>query len=273
MLNPSFNRYGQAGMYGDDTTASKGGIAITVDVTMPEDSPLQDVRSPSHPIAVALGSTSNAESQPPHLSRASASLSLGTSTLDKDFVLEIKQLDTGKSKALLETHPKILGQRALMATFVSNAPMQQSKPEIIFVADQSGSMGGERTKTLVAALRVFLKSLPVGINFNICYFGSIHSFLFPKSQAYDQGSLEKALESLNELRGQYGGTETLSAVKASIESRDNEQPLSVILATDGDIWQQQEFFDYLNESVAASKKALRVFALGIGNSVSRYVVF
>lgn len=157
-----------------------------------------------------------------------------------------------------------------MATLVLDAPIQQSKPEIIFVADQSGSMQGARTKTLVAALRIFLKSLPIGAKFNICYFGSSHSFLFPVSQVYDQQSLEKALKSLNGLDGEYGGTETLSAIRASIVSRDNKQPLSLILATDGDIWQQQELFDYLNDSVAGSPKALRVFALGIGNSVSRY---
>ena len=131
--------------------------------------------------------------------------------------------------------------------------------------------GGTRTKTLVAALRVFLKSLPVGIKFNICYFGTFHSFLFPVSQVYDQKCLDKALRSLDGLDGKCGGTETLKAVRASVESRDNEQPLSVILATDGDIWQQQELFDYLNGSVATSKKNLRVFALGIGDSVSRYV--
>ena len=158
-----------------------------------------------------------------------------------------------------------------MATFLQ-PHVQQSKPEVIFVADQSGSMRGARTKTLVAALRVFLKSLPVGIKFNICYFGKHHSFLFPKSQVYDQNSLVKALKSLDQLDGVYGGTETLRAVKASIESRDREQPLSLILATDGDIWQQQDLFDYLNDSVASCKKSLRVFALGIGNSVSRYVV-
>ena len=159
-----------------------------------------------------------------------------------------------------------------MATLVLEAPVQQSKPEIIFVADQSGSMRGAKTKTLVAALRVLLKSLPVAIKFNICYFGSSHSFLFPESQAYDQKSVEKALMSLDGLDGTYGGTETLSAMRASVESRDDKQPLSIILATDGDIWQQQELFDYLNHSVAGSKNALRVFALGIGDSVSRYVV-
>ena len=72
--------------------------------------------------------------------------------------------------------------------------------------------------------------------------------------------------------GRYGGTEILNAIMASVESRDNEQPLSIILATDGDTWQQQKFFDYLNDSVAVSKNVLRVFTRGIGNSVSRYVI-
>ena len=89
MLTLKPRRYGQAGMDHNDLAAVKGGIAITVDVNMPETSPLQELRSPSHPIAVALGRTSTSESQPPHLSRASATLSLGTSTLDRDFILEI----------------------------------------------------------------------------------------------------------------------------------------------------------------------------------------
>lgn len=180
--------------------------------------------------------------------------------------------DSGKAKALLEIHPTVSGQRALMATLVPKTPVQQSKPEVIFVADQSGSMRGPRTKTLTAALRVFLKSLPVGIKFNICYFGTYHSFLFPESPLYDQNSLEKALKSLDGLDGNHGGTETLSALKASVASRDNNQSLSIILATDGDIWQQQELFDYLNNSVATTKKTLRVFALGIGDSVSSALI-
>lgn len=88
-LTPDFCSYGHAGMDETDSTFSEGGIAITVDVNMPEDCPIQELRSPSHPIAVALGRTSTSESQPPHLSKASATLSLGSSTLDKDFVLEI----------------------------------------------------------------------------------------------------------------------------------------------------------------------------------------
>ena len=267
-------RYGNAKPDAPDriSTASSRGIAITVDISMAEESHLQEVRSPSHPIAVTLGRTSKALSETSHLSRASATLSLGTSTLDKDFVLDILHRDSGRPTALLETHTSVPGQQALMATLVSKNPAQLSKLEVIFVADQSGSMQGNRTQILVTALKVFLKSLPIAIKFNICLFGSGHTFLFPESQAYGKDSLGKALIFLKGLNGNYGGTETLSAVKASIDSRDHSENLSIILATNGDIWQQHDLFDYLNRSVAKSKKALRVFALGIGNSVSSALI-
>lgn len=56
MLTPKPCSYGQAGMDQNDTTVSEGDIAIIIDVQMPENSPIQAVRSPSHPIAVDLGS-------------------------------------------------------------------------------------------------------------------------------------------------------------------------------------------------------------------------
>lgn len=263
-------RYGNVELeaIGRDSTINAGGFALTVDINMEEDCPLREVKSPSHPIGVTLGRLSIGSQQEHRPSQASAILSLQGSALDKDFILEILHQDTGKPKALLETHPRIMGQRALMTTLVPKTTTNHAKPEIIFVADQSGSMGGAPTQTLVAALRVFFKSLPVGIKFNVCIFGSSHYFLFKKSQVYDQDSLAKAMQIIQALNGNCGGTETLSAVKASVESRDTKQDLSLILATDGDIWQQQALFDYLNSSVSQSKKSLRVFALGIGNAVS-----
>ena len=254
------------------STISAGKFAITVDLKMEVETPLQKIQSPSHPIVVALGRTSVAMSDHYNPSQASVALSLESAALEKDFILEIIYKDSSKPRALLETHPSMTGQRALMTTLVPRTPFQTSKPEIIFVADQSGSMRGARTQTLVAALKVFLKSLPVGIKFNICYFGSSPNLLFDKSQEYNQETLQRALESLRGLDGHNGGTETLSAVKASIESRHFDENLSMILATDGDIWQQQELFDYLNLSVSQSKRCLRVFALGIGDSVSSALI-
>lgn len=156
-----------------------------------------------------------------------------------------------------------------MATLVPQMGKGQGeKPEVIIVADQSGSMQGGRTLTLVGALRVLLKSLAVGMKFNICAFGSIPKFLWEKSHVYDEQSLAEALRFIDTFSAHLGGTETLSAVQASIKSRDPHRNLSMILATDGDIWQQEAFFSYLEEQLATSRKCIRVFPLGIGSSVS-----
>jgi hypothetical protein len=69
-----------------------------------------------------------------------------------------------------------------------------------------------------------------------------------------------------------GGTETFKAIKATIERRFTDLPLEIILLTDGDIWQQEELFAYVNQQVAKTKGNIRVFPLGIGNGVSHALI-
>lgn len=69
--------------------------------------------------------------------------------------------------------------------------LKSQKPEIIFIVDRSGSMA-RNMSTLVSALKIFLKSIPVGCMFNICSFGSNHSFLWTTSQLYSQDTLAEA---------------------------------------------------------------------------------
>ena len=47
----------------------------------------------------------------------------------------------------------------------------------IFVVDRSGSMGGRRIEITKEALKLFIKSLPVGSKFAILGFGSQSSFV------------------------------------------------------------------------------------------------
>lgn len=249
----------------------KGGISITVDVSIAQGSFIRGLQSPTHPIAVTMGNTSTSGATDPAMHRASATLSLGSTELEKDFVLIVLIKDLGTPKALLENHPSIPDQRAMLLTLVPKFSLPRSNPEIVFVADRSGSMRSN-IPTLVSALKVFLKSLPVGVRFNICSFGSSHTFLWPKSQAYSRDSMGDALAHVEGFDANYGGTETFGALKATIDNRYPDIPCEVMLLTDGDIWNQSDLFTYLNDEVKKSASNLRVFALGIGDGVSHALI-
>ncbi|KAH7383858.1 von Willebrand factor type A domain-containing protein [Pyrenochaeta sp. MPI-SDFR-AT-0127] len=252
--------------------AMGGKISITVDAEMAEGSFIQKIQSPTHPISMTMGTTSFAPNAEPTMTKASATLALGTAQLETDFVLQVIAKDTGVPKAVLETHPTIPNHRALMATLVPKFALPAEKPEIVFVCDRSGSMSGSRITLVIQALKVFLKSLPVGVKFNICSFGSKHSFLWKKSVTYSQSTLDEAIRHADTFSANFGGTEMLYPLKATIEQRYKDMPLEVMMLTDGEIWNQQALFSYLNQSVTESKAPIRIFTLGIGNGVSHSLI-
>ncbi|KAI4160759.1 MAG: hypothetical protein LQ342_005472 [Letrouitia transgressa] len=252
-------------------SSEAGKFRITVDIDLADGSTLRSVSSPSHPIEVSIGNMSTSRDKSPVPSRASATLALETCELGKDFVLEI-MFHGASPKAILETHPTIPGQRALMATLVPQLDLPSAKPEIIIVADRSGSMGGQKITTLQKALKVLLKSLPLGLQFNVCSFGSGNELLWPQSHHYGQDSLAEALKYVDGFEADFGGTETLGAIKAAIASRNEHEELAIVLCTDGDIWSHDDLFQFLNKQVSQSKNPLRVFPLGIGDCVSSSLI-
>ncbi|OCL07675.1 hypothetical protein AOQ84DRAFT_389365 [Glonium stellatum] len=247
-----------------------GSISLTVDIILGDENPIQKIQSPTHPIGVSMGtvSTSSLEENP-STTKGSVTLALGTAHLDEDFVLQIVARDIGQPKAILEMHPSLKNQRALMTTLVPKFALKQSKPEIIFIADRSGSME-DHIPTLISALQVFLKSLPVGTLFNICSFGARHEFLWPKSKAYNKSTLGKAIQYVDSFSANFGGTETFAAVEAAFKSRQKGLPTEIILLTDGDIWAQNQLFELIREE--AKDGSARVFPLGLGKSVSSALV-
>jgi hypothetical protein len=270
-------RYGQHEVLtgsANNVRTGDAGFEVTVDAEMPNGAAIKSVQSPSHPISVQIGfsSKSNVDSDEPSLQRASANLSLGSTGLDKDFILQVTATKLGEPSAVLENHPTIPNQRALMATLVPKFTIPADKPEIVFVCDRSGSMAGSKIDNLVSALNVFLRSLPVGVKFNICSFGSRHEFLWPKSQTYSQETLEAASKHVKTFTGNFGGTQMYKPLEDTFKQRYKDMNLEVFLLTDGEIWDQDKLFGLINDKVQDSKGAIRLFTLGIGRGASHALI-
>ncbi len=127
--------------------------------------------------------------------------------------------------------------------------------------DRSGSMGGDPIKSVVATLRVFLKSLPVNCIFNIVQFDNSFDKLFKNSEPYNEVSLKKAASFVDQIH-ENGGTEMLPALKAVLESPPVEgYPRQVFVLTDGEISNTEEVLSLVRRFAAS----VRVFSFGIGN--------
>jgi hypothetical protein len=254
----------------------EGGISIVVDAEMPGGSNIKSVQSPSHPISVTVGNTAAGASSGADMSlqKASATLSLGSTELDHDFVLQVVATNTGSPVAVLETHPTIPNHRAIMTTLVPKFSLPSSRPEIVFVCDRSGSMdSGTRMQGLKAALHIFLKSLPLGVKFNVCSFGSRHELLFKNgSVAYDAVSLKEATSYIETFSANFGGTEMYRPLEEVLMKRYKDMDLEIFLLTDGEVWNQADLFGLIDTHVRQSKGATRVFTLGIGDGVSHALI-
>ncbi|VUC27565.1 unnamed protein product [Clonostachys rosea] len=266
-------RYGSLGLETRGTHIKDEGISMIVDVEMPEGSFIESLSSPSHPVDVSIGALSTTKAASDRsFNKASAVLRQTRSTLDHDFVIEVSAKGLMEPTAYLELHPTIPNQRALMATLVPKFNMPASElPEIVFLCDRSGSMN-TRISNLVVALNTFLKSLPVGVKFNIYSFGSSYTSLWPRSQKYDEGTLTQAIAHINTFRADYGGTEIYQAMDGAFKNAYKDLNLEVFLLTDGQIWNQEALFRLINDQVASTQGRVRVFSLGIGHGASSALV-
>ncbi|KAF2224107.1 von Willebrand factor type A domain-containing protein [Elsinoe ampelina] len=262
-------RYGSypGDVLGLGTTAQQRGIQIDVDLDL---APMKvtSLRTTSTTFESLLTPTFATEKDGRVLA-ASASILLIGSEMTEDFVLLAEVDGIGKPQALLDTSHDC---NTVMATFVPKFKLPNIKPEIVFVADQSGSMAGGKTKSLVDALTVFLKSLPAGAVFNICAFGSRYDFVFKTSQPYTQETATQALNYVKTFRAQYGGTELQRPIEDVFKKYSGNHPLEIILLTDGEIWGEEPLFDFINDQIIIKKVDARLFCLGFGRDVSHTLV-
>ncbi|KAJ5389738.1 uncharacterized protein N7496_000806 [Penicillium cataractarum] len=241
---------------------------IKVDVIMEKGCTIRNVRSPSHPIELNLGRASYMSESTFEPCYASVRLQKNA-VMREDFVLTVNSDNQDNPVAFLETHPTLPNQQSLMVSLVPKFSLPPDPSEIIFVIDRSGSMQ-DKIVTLKSALEVFLKSLPLGVPFNIVSFGSHCSTLWPRSRVSDKASLVDALEFTKTIDADMGGTEILAALKAAMKNHYKDKIPEVLLLTDGQVWNQSDIFKFVDEAV--QKSCARFFSLGIGNAASHSLI-
>ncbi|CAZ81561.1 unnamed protein product [Tuber melanosporum] len=257
-------------------------LRMEIEVAMGE--AIKSVQSPSHLTAVQLGKlgkekeiVNDREHDP---KKALVTLSQTPAELLEDFVLLITTITPhfiSTPQALLETHPTISGHQALKVTLVPRFELPRTetpeKTEIIFLVDRSGSMR-DTIGHVKSALRIFLKSLPLGCFFNIISFGSQYTFLWERSRAYTEGTLRIASDHIETFHANYGGTELLPPLVQACSRRHSEPGTrtEIMVLTDGAIWRLPELLEYIQQMRKQSGGAVRLFSIGVGERVSHALV-
>jgi Ca-activated chloride channel family protein len=148
----------------------------------------------------------------------------------------------------------------------------QAKPlprEVVFVIDNSGSMGGTSIMQAKASLIYALDRLKPADRFNVIRFDDTMDVLFADPVAASPDNLAHAKSFVSALQAR-GGTMMVPPMKAALTDRsDSDQYLrQVVFLTDGEIGNEKELF----ETIVAMRGRSRVFMVGIGSAPNSFLM-
>ncbi|XP_034023836.1 von Willebrand factor A domain-containing protein 5A-like [Thalassophryne amazonica] len=199
---------------------------------------------------------------------------------DRDVELLIYYKDAHQPTAVVEAGQAsakpgtLMGDPVVMLSLYPEFPQAAMSSvatcgEFVFLIDRSGSMGGERIRSAKDTLLLLLKSIPLGCYFNIYSFGSHYEHIFPKSVEYSQKTMDEALEKVQEMGADMGGTEILQPLKHIFSHPCiPNHPRQLFVFTDGEVGNTKEVIKLVkNNSVSH-----RCFSFGIGQGASSALI-
>jgi Ca-activated chloride channel family protein len=200
-------------------------------------------------------------------------LAEGPVPADRDFELTWRPA-AGKAPSigLFREH---VGDADYLLAFVTPPTVEQAeqKPlprEVIFVIDNSGSMGGTSMVQAKASLIYALGRLQPNDRFNVIRFDHTMDVLFPDAVPADIEHVGQARSFVGALQAK-GGTEMVPAMRAALTDRqvgDSNYVRQVVFLTDGAIGNEQQLFDTLS----AMRGRSRVFMVGIGSAPNTFLM-
>ncbi|EWZ02698.1 hypothetical protein FOYG_01926 [Fusarium oxysporum NRRL 32931] len=158
--------------------------------------------------------------------------------------------------------------------------------EILFLLDQSGSMGwsngspgygrrltgGRKIDVMREAMLLALSGIPSTCIFNIISWGSATVGLWGNSQPHTEENIREAKSYVSQMEANMGGTDLLRALEAVVKRRVQErESTQIIILTDGEL-EPEDSIQFIWKKRQLFGDKVRFFALGIGDEVSHRLV-
>ncbi len=196
----------------------------------------------------------------------------GAVPADRDFELTWTAA-AEKTPSVGLFHEQVAGSDYLLAYVsppaVNDAEQKPLPREVVFVIDNSGSMGGTSIAQAKAGLLYALSRLQPGDRFNVIRFDHTMSMLFADVVPADSEHLAQANAFVAGLQAA-GGTEMVPPMRAALTDHhaDGTTVRQVVFLTDGCIGNEQQLFD----TITAMRGRSRVFMVGIGSAPNSYLM-
>lgn len=239
----------------------RSGQDIALRVALDAGVPIESLECTSHQVTVA------ADRATPNL--AEVRLSSLDSIPNRDFILRYRVAGKDVKSAMLTQVTEKGGFFSLLLVppadleYLDRGPM-----ELVFVLDCSGSMEGEPLAQAKRAVERALQGLDPDDTFQIINFAESASQLGRRPIPATYENIRRGLAYLRSLNAG-GGTMMINGIRASLNFPHDPRRLRfVCFLTDGYIGNESEILAELKRGLGDS----RIFSMGIGSSVNRYLI-
>uniref|UniRef100_A0A3B5LNL6 von Willebrand factor A domain containing 5A n=1 Tax=Xiphophorus couchianus TaxID=32473 RepID=A0A3B5LNL6_9TELE len=282
VLNPRYQSQGSEGPSVQVTSVPASLVPYSLSFSAQVSSP--------RPISKIESSCSLEPLQYLNADQTQATIKLGGGhKFDRDIELLIYYKDAHQPSAVVEAGQasakpgSLMGDPVVMVSLYPEFPQSVMSSlatcgEFVFLMDRSGSMGCSMNNSTPQETRIssardtlllLLKSLPMGCYFNIYSFGSSFEHIFPKSVEYSEKTMKEALEEVEKMESNLGGTEILQPLKHIYsQACIPKHPRQLFVFTDGEVGNTKEVTDLVKKNADSH----RCFSFGIGEGASSALI-
>ncbi len=235
------------------------GHDISLSVKLDAGVPIQKVHSASHVI-----DTKN-------ISKRASTIELHPADTipNKDFILRYAVAGQAPEMAIIPHYDQRGGFFTLIVQPQRSMTDSQIVPrELIFIVDTSGSMHGFPLDKSKEAMRRLIKGMRPTDTFNVVRFAGDTGTLWSRPQSYTLENAETAIAYVDNMQGG-GGTQMRKGIIEALSQPAEKGYLRIaFLLTDGYVGDEDRIF----QSIEKEARGARIFTLGVGSSVNRYLL-